>query len=143
LRTGSAGPSRRIASRVFIRVGRGTAAAQGARVRHRLLVVEDHAATPSGIAARAADAISLLSSRRYAAVIADLQLAREQEAEGLAIVVEARHRCPATRIVVLTGAGCWTVEEAARLLGAHLFLQKDTGPQDVERAVRTLMEAAP
>lgn len=124
-------------------------------MRHRILVVEDDAASRVGIAAylavhgyevdcaaRADEAVTLLA-RPYAAVITDLQLTPAQNAEGLGVVVEARRRWPGTRILLLTGSDSEAMEERARWLGVDAFLRKPKALEALERTVRTLVEAAP
>jgi DNA-binding response OmpR family regulator len=124
-------------------------------VTQRLLVVDDDAATRLSItaglsgdgyevdcAARVDEALSLLATRRYAAVITDLQLTPAQGAEGLAVVREAGRQCPAPRVVVLTGSASPDAEAAARKLGADAFFAKPKTLESLRREVRSLVAAA-
>ncbi len=71
-----------------------------------------------------AQAERLLSTHRYACLIADLRLSAAHPMEGLEIVAAARERHPGTRFVVLTAYGSPAVEEEARRRGADAFLHK-------------------
>ena len=123
-----------------------------APVSHSLLVVDDDAGVREvmrlhferngfGVqcASRLEEAKALLAANSYAAVVTDLQLTPAEGAEGLAVVVEARRRCPGIAVVVVTGHASPDVLVAARRLRVDALLHKGKSIAEVERMVRTLV----
>jgi DNA-binding response OmpR family regulator len=124
----------------------------GPRMPLRLLVVDDEEGVREGIkqylercgyvidgAARIAEAMAFLAEFRYDAVITDLQLSIGQAAEGLAVVAEARRRCPSARIVLLTGQDSELVSAAARRLGVDVVVHKPRPLPEIEEIIQSLL----
>jgi DNA-binding NarL/FixJ family response regulator len=78
------------------------------------------------------EAIELAARLRPDVALVDLFLGEESGAE---LCQEIRKVAPATRILLISGAG-WISREAARAAGASGFVSKDWSAADVARAVR-------
>jgi DNA-binding NarL/FixJ family response regulator len=78
------------------------------------------------------EAIELAARLRPDVALVDLFLGEESGAE---LCQEIRKVAPATRILLISGAG-WISPEAARAAGASGFVSKDWSAADVARAVR-------
>jgi DNA-binding NtrC family response regulator len=87
------------------------------------------------------DARSKLSQNRYVAVLADIQLSRIGDTEGLELADFVTEQCPETRLVVLTAHGSNRVEREARSRGASFFLHKPVRLEDIGQIVIGLLEA--
>lgn len=89
-------------------------------------------AAPDGVRA-----LELLAAREYALVLTDLRMPK---ASGMRVLREAQERCPACRVVVITGHGNVKDAVEAMRLGAYDFLQKPLDPQQlvllVDRVLR-------
>ncbi len=121
-------------------------------MRHRLLLVDDDARARDrtrtflerrgfdvDCAGWIAQAQRLLSSVCYEAVVTDLQLSAAEGAEGLAVVVVTRRRCPATRIVLLAREASDSVAEAAHRLGVDVVMRERRTLPDLEGVIRALL----
>lgn len=73
-----------------------------------------------------AEALELLESRVFDAVVTDLQM---PEVNGLALVEWAREHRPALRIVVITGFGSPSIAEIVKRKGAAVYLEKPIDPE--------------
>jgi DNA-binding NarL/FixJ family response regulator len=113
----------------------------------KVMVVDDHDVVQWGfrlllgeqawvercVAASTGDeAIELAARLRPDVALVDLFLGEESGAE---LSQEIRKVAPATRILLISGAG-WISPEAARAAGASGFVSKDWSAADVARAVR-------
>lgn len=87
------------------------------------------------------EARSKLSRNRYAAVLADIQLSRIGDTDGLDLADFVTERCPETPLVVLTAYGSHRVEREARSRGASFFLHKPVRLEDIGQIVVGLLEA--
>lgn len=84
--------------------------------------------------------LELLAEREYALVLTDLRMPK---ASGMRVLREAQERCPACRVVVITGHGSVKDAVEAMRLGAYDFLQKPLDPQQLVLLVdRVLRERA-
>jgi DNA-binding NarL/FixJ family response regulator len=97
------------------------------------LLLGEQAWGARGLAASTGDeAIELAARLRPDVALVDLFLGEESGAE---LCQEIRKVAPATRILLISGAG-WISPEAARAAGASGFVSKDWSAADVARAVR-------
>jgi two-component system, response regulator RegA len=85
------------------------------------------------------EAEALLTNVAYAAVIVDLRMTAVHGADGLEVVVYARERCPAARIIVLTAYGSPAAEAEARARGADAFLHKPQPLADLAQLLDRLL----
>lgn len=85
------------------------------------------------------EAEALLTTRRYACVIADLRLTAAHGADGLEIVGFVRERCPFTRIIIMTAYGSAATEREARHRGVDAFLHKPKPLPDLAQIVYGLL----
>jgi DNA-binding NarL/FixJ family response regulator len=113
----------------------------------KVMVVDDHDVVQWGFrlllgeqswverclaASNGEEAIELAARLRPDVALVDLFLGEESGAE---LCQEIRKAAPATRILLISGAG-WISPEAARAAGASGFVSKDWSAADVARAVR-------
>jgi two-component system response regulator PilR (NtrC family) len=87
------------------------------------------------------EARAKLSGNRYAAVLADIQLSRIGDTDGLDLADFVAQRCPETPLVMLTAYGSNRVEREARSRGASFFLHKPVRLEDIGQIVVGLLEA--
>ena len=85
-------------------------------------------------------AYAMLRENRYAAVLADVQLSRLGDTEGLDLAGFVSERFPETAFVVLTAYGSNRVEREAREKGASFFLHKPVRLEDIGQIVFGLLE---
>ena len=90
-------------------------------------------------ASQLSEAEALLSTGRYAVVIADLRLSASEPAGGLRLLRRVRESSPRTRTVLLTAYGSPQAEAEARRLGVDAFLAKEEGLREVASVVRGLL----
>ena len=86
------------------------------------------------------EARSKLNRNRYAAVLADIQLSRMGDTDGLDLADFLTERCPETPLVMLTAYGSQRVEREARSRGASFFLHKPVRLEDIGQIVVSLLE---
>jgi len=113
----------------------------------KVMVVDDHDVVQWGFrlllgeqawveqclaASNGGEAVELAAKLRPDVALVDLFLGEESGAE---LSQEIRKAAPATRILLISGAG-WISPEAARAAGASGFVSKDWSAADVARAVR-------
>jgi DNA-binding NtrC family response regulator len=84
-----------------------------------------------------------LVQERYGAVLADLQLSRIGDTQGLELADFVRLRCPGTAFVVLTGYGSHQIEREARRRGVSFFLHKPVRLEDLAQIVFGLLKLDP
>lgn len=77
------------------------------------------------------EAEALLSTSRYALVIADMRLTGVHGREGLELIGFVRERCPWAKVIVLTGYVSDELAEEAQRRGADLFLEKPAPLSDL------------
>jgi len=82
------------------------------------------------------EAMNLLETRGYSAVITDLRFSGPSGKEGLSIVKTARARQPAAPVVVMTGYSTAEVEAEARRLGVDAFVPKPVPLWELARLVQ-------
>lgn len=83
----------------------------------------------------------LLTRGRFACLITDLCLADGRPEEGWQVIAFAREHSPETRIVILTGLASESLAEEAERLRVDAVLQKPQSLDELERAVRAVLEA--
>jgi two-component system C4-dicarboxylate transport response regulator DctD len=118
-------------------------------VKPRILLADDEPALLAAIgeylgccgwevhAVQSADeAMRLLQTESYAAVITDLRFSGPEGTEGLSVVAAARKRQTGIPVVVLTGHGSDDAETLARNLGADLFVPKPVALWELASFVR-------
>ncbi len=86
------------------------------------------------------EARSKLSENRYAAVVADIQLSRIGDTEGLELADFITERCPETAFVILTAHGSQRVEREALKKGASFFLHKPAPLEEIGQIVFGLLD---
>ena len=114
----------------------------------RVLVVDDEQAFLLGIkkllqtpemmidtAETFEDAISLLDSNRYAAVVADIRLTGILREEGLEILKYIKERDPGTKVIMITGYGNPEVMDRALLFGADYYFEKPVPLEMLRKAL--------
>jgi two-component system response regulator PilR (NtrC family) len=124
------------------------------RIVSRILIVDDEQAVLSTLreffgsyhlevdcAGGLEQACTMLSEKRYAAVLADVQLSRIGDTEGLDLAGFVSERYPETAFVVLTAYGSNRVEREAREKGASFFLHKPVRLEEIGQIVFGLLES--
>jgi len=81
------------------------------------------------------DAATLLSERKYDAVITDMRLTTIFGEEGLEILRYAKVHNPATKVIILTAYGNSNVQEKALRSGVDLFFEKPVSSDVLMRAL--------
>ena len=83
------------------------------------------------------EALQVMVDTAIDLVMVDLKM---EGMEGLALMGEIKQRWPATVLIILTGYA--TLESALKALryGAHDYLLKPSGPEDIKRSVREGLE---
>jgi two-component system, response regulator RegA len=77
------------------------------------------------------EAISLIGTRTYCAVIADMRLAGSDTTAGLDLLRFIRTRQPSTKVIIWTGYGTRESEAAILALGAAYYFEKPVLPSIV------------
>jgi two-component system, NarL family, response regulator LiaR len=123
--------------------------------RIRILVADDHAIVREGLraliedrpdmqlvgeAADGVEALSMTVARQPDLLLLDLMMPRM---DGIAVIQELRGRGLATRILVLTSYTDDDKVFAAIKAGALGYLLKDSSPQDLLKAIRTVAQGEP
>ena len=119
----------------------------------RVLVVDDEQAFLLGIkkllqtpemvidtAETFEDAMSLLNTHRYAAVIADIRLTGILREEGLDILKYIKERYPGTNVIMITGYGNPEVMERALMFGADYYFEKPVPLEMLKKALSDCIE---
>jgi len=110
-------------------------------IKRRVLIVDDETAFLLAIkrlltgpdisidtAATLDDAIALLHSADFNAVITDIRLTNVLGMEGLEILRYVKEHSPGTVVVILTGYGNTGIMETAYNMGANVYLEKPVPP---------------
>jgi DNA-binding NtrC family response regulator len=118
----------------------------------RILIVDDERAVASTLreffrsfeldvdcACGFEEAREKLGRARYGAVLADVQLSRIGDTEGLDLAGLVRERYPDTGFVVLTAYGSHQLECEARKRGVSFFLHKPVRLEDIGQIVFGLL----
>ena len=90
-----------------------------------------------------ADAIQLLSTHAYDAVVADLCLTGNECRQGLQVVGFARARSPRTRVMLLSAYVSDELEREAVAMGASVVLRKPQPMAEIARALVDTRSAGP
>jgi DNA-binding NtrC family response regulator len=118
----------------------------------RILIVDDEQAVASTLrefflsfelevdcASGFEDACDKLGRARYGAILADVQLSRIGDTQGLDLAGYVRERFPETGFVVLTAYGSHQLEWEARKRGVTFFLHKPARLEDIGQIVFGLL----
>jgi DNA-binding NtrC family response regulator len=89
------------------------------------------------ISANLADAVSLISSRTYLAVVVDVRLTGTDNEDGLEFLRILRNVHPATKMILATGFGNNEIRENARRLGAEHYFEKPVQPSAIINALKS------
>jgi DNA-binding NtrC family response regulator len=122
----------------------------------RLLIVEDEALITFSMrryfsahgfevdcAAELGEAETLVESRHYDVVIADLRLSGADGTEGMDLIAFVRDKSPSARTILLTSYGSPEVAAAARSRGATAVILKPKPLPDLAQVVMSLLENQP
>src|SRR5689334_17442708 len=117
--------------------------------RKRVLLVEDHEVVAEGLRAllsahydvagpiRDGDEVLAAVQRETPdVVILDISLPGRN---GLDLLPDLHHNWPRLPVVILTGSADFLVGRTAMVLGALGFLAKDSGVEELELAIRTVL----
>jgi DNA-binding NtrC family response regulator len=118
---------------------------------HRVLIVDDEPAICFAygrlleserfgfdICDNVRDALSLLKTREYFAVISDVRFAGSDNADGVFLVSEIRSAQPKAKVILVTGYGSEELKRTAEALGAYDYLEKPVDPSLVVKILREL-----
>jgi DNA-binding NtrC family response regulator len=118
----------------------------------RILIVDDEQAVASTLleffrsfelevdcASGFEEACDKLDNARYGAVLADVQLSRIGDTQGLDLAGFVRERYPETGFIVLTAYGSHQLEWEARKRGVTFFLHKPVRLEDIGQIVFGLL----
>lgn len=86
------------------------------------------------------EAQTLLASRRYDLVIADLRLTGIGGVEGLQIVSDIHQRSADTRVILLSAYGTPEIERESYNRGADAFLHKPKSMMEIANVAVNLLE---
>ena len=116
----------------------------------RLLLVDDHELVSQGLTALLAphyevhgpirdghEVLAAVLQLKPDVLILDLSLPGRS---GIDLLPEIHKRAPRVAVVVLTGHADWSLAKSALLLGASAFLPKDSGVEELEVAIRTVLQ---
>jgi DNA-binding NtrC family response regulator len=108
-------------------------------VRSLLCQVLTEAGYPVQQAGNGVEALALMKSAKFAAVVTDLVM---PEKEGMDIITEIRKQYPAVKVIAISGAFGGKFLKPARLIGAHATLAKPIDEETLLRTVRNLVGTA-
>lgn len=118
--------------------------------RPKVLVVDDHAVVAAGIKAilsaqyevlgpvgDGGEVLAALKALRPDALLLDIQIPTRT---GMDLLPDIRKDHPRLPVVMLTGSADYLTGRAALVLGALGFLPKDSGADELDLALRTVLE---
>jgi DNA-binding NtrC family response regulator len=118
---------------------------------HRVLIVDDEPAICFAygrllenerfgfdICENVRDALNLLRSREYFAVISDVRFAGSDNADGVYLVSEIRSVQPKAKVILVTGYGSEELKRTAEALGTYDYLEKPVDPSLIVSILRGL-----
>ncbi|MDD2898596.1 MAG: response regulator [Desulfuromonadaceae bacterium] len=118
---------------------------------HRVLVVDDEPALRFAygrlleselfnvdICETIEDALALLKTNHYFAVISDVRFAGPDNTDGLYFVSEVRKEQPLSEVILVTGYGSEELEKTTRKLGASHYFEKPVEPSLILSLLRSL-----
>ena len=84
------------------------------------------------------EAIALIKSERYCAVITDLRLSHSESYEGLEILQYIKNHELTMPVIVLTGYGSDAIKDFALALGAYGYLDKPVAITEVIKLLNNI-----
>lgn len=84
------------------------------------------------------EALVLIKSRTYFAVIADMRLVGTDNMDGLKIVCAMKELQPDSKIILVTGYGNKEIEQKAFEMGASYYFEKPVMPAAIMEALKSL-----
>ena len=84
------------------------------------------------------EAIELIGSFPYNAIIADLRLEGTDNADGLEILRIVRERGMDTKVIIITGYGNREIEQTALAMGAAYYFEKPVLPSAILKVLNVL-----
>ncbi|MBW4057134.1 MAG: response regulator [Proteobacteria bacterium] len=131
---------------------------QGAAIMpesHRVLIVDDEPALRFAyrklleselfafdISDNVKDAVLLIQSKTYFAVISDVRFAGSGNEDGLNLVSVVRQKQPESKTILVTGYGSDTLKNSARKLGVSHYFEKPVQPALILTLLRALHSSA-
>ena len=88
------------------------------------------------------EAIELIKSHPYYAIVADLRLAGTDNMDGLEVLRTVRERRMDTKVIIVTGYGNKEIEQKALDMGASYYFEKPVLPSAILKALNTLNSTA-
>jgi DNA-binding NtrC family response regulator len=88
------------------------------------------------------EAIALIKSHHYYAVIADIRLAGTDNTEGLDLLRFVRKERPCIKVIIVTGFGTMESETAVLALGASYYFEKPVLPSKIIDVLNNLKPVA-
>lgn len=84
------------------------------------------------------EALQLINSCYYFAVITDIRLSGSENTEGIELLQAVRQQQPDSKIIVVTGFGSSSLEQNLRQLGASYYFEKPVKPGTIMSLLRSL-----
>lgn len=84
------------------------------------------------------EALQLISSCHYFAVITDIRLSGSENTEGIELLQAVRQQQPDSKVIVVTGFGSSILEQNLRELGASYYFEKPVKPGTIISLLRAL-----
>jgi DNA-binding NtrC family response regulator len=88
------------------------------------------------------DALQLINSCYYFAVITDIRLSGSENTEGIELLRAVRQRQPDSKVIVVTGFGTSSLEQNIQELGASHYFEKPVKPAAIMALLRSLHDSA-
>ena len=84
------------------------------------------------------EALQLINSCYYFAVITDIRLSGSENTEGIELLQAVRQLQPSSNVIVVTGFGSSSLEQNIRELGATHYFEKPVKPGTIMSLLRAL-----
>lgn len=84
------------------------------------------------------EALQLINSCHYFAVITDIRLSGSENTEGIELLQAVRQQQPDSKVIVVTGFGSSILEQNLRELGASYYFEKPVKPGTIISLLRAL-----
>lgn len=84
------------------------------------------------------EALHLINSCYYFAVITDIRLSGSENTEGIDLLQAVRKKQPDSKVIVVTGFGSSSLEQNLRQLGASYYFEKPVKPGTIISLLRAL-----
>jgi len=83
-----------------------------------------------------------LDKKTYDIVMTDLRLGDPTNREGMDVIIYARQKNPAAKIILWTAYGNPSIEEEALKSGAHYYFEKPISPKKIGEIIQSELNAA-